>query len=685
MLFSYNWLKDYIKGELPSPKKLAEILTQHSFEIESIKKRGKDWVFAIDVLPNRACDCLSHIGIAREVCALTSSNFLFPVFKLKQDKNLKTKDFVEIEIKNEADCPRYTAKVILGVKVKPSPKWIQERLKACGLQSINNIVDITNYVMLETGQPLHAFDLDKIEKKIIVRRAKQGEKIKAIGGEVYKIDKDILMIADEKKVLAIAGVKGGEQAEISSKTKNILIEAANFEQKIIRKASKKLKLKTDASWRFENGIDPNLIDWAQQRVCFLIQEASGGQVVQGMADFYSRKIKPKKIQLDLDYTQKLLGIEIPKARIIKILKSLGFGIQNERSERASIEVPTFRLDVSIQEDLIEEVGRVLGYQNIPSIYPQVALIPPQKNESILWQKTCQDILKELGFSEVYNYSFIGEKEKEVFGLSEKELIELENPMSSLNKYLRPTLLINLIKNAKENLKNFEEIKIFELGKIFRKKQGKEPEEKEMLSGLLIRKKADVTDEGFYLLKGIIDSLFNKIGISDILYHDFERVPEGLKIEFWHSQKRAQIKINREAIGFLGEVSPKILKDLNIKKKVFAFALDFEKIIKVALEEQEYRPISSYPAAVRDLAILVPHNVKVVEVLNQINIAGGKLVRDVDLFDMYKGEEIPRGKQNLAFHIIYQSENKTLSSKEVDNLHQKIVRSLEKNLLWEVRK
>ncbi|RLC38448.1 MAG: phenylalanine--tRNA ligase subunit beta [Candidatus Nealsonbacteria bacterium] len=699
MIFSYSWLKDYIKGKMLTSRKLAEILTKHSFEVEEVKKVGKDWVLDIDVLPNRACDCFSHIGIAHEVTVLTNSKFQIPNSKLKEEKNLKAKDFVGVEVKNKEDCPRYAAKVILGVEVKSSPKWIKERLRACGLQPINNIVDITNYVMLETGQPIHAFDFDKIKsenskfqkKKIIVRRAKKGEKITALDDKTYTLDEDILVIADTREPIAIAGIKGGESTGIDSKTKNIVIEAANFNPRVIRRASRKLKLRTDASWRFENGVDPNLIDFAQERVCSLIQEIAGGKVAQGMVDFYPKKARPKKIKLDLKYVERLLGVRIPKEKIIKILKNLGFKVAHQlinlSTHQLLIEVPTWRLDISIQEDLIEEIGRIAGFQNIPSVFPKAALIPPERNEEIFWQRNCQDILKEQGFTEVYNYSFIGEKEKEIFGWRDKEIIELANPISSFNKYLRPSLIPNLLKNVKENLKFFDEIKIFEIGKIFRKCQMSNVKcqilEKKMLGGVIAKKR--MGDEGFYELKGIVDLLLNKLGISNVWYDDYQQTPEESHLEIWHPRKSAEIKTDGQELGFLGEIHPKILEELEIAEKVFVFDLNFEKLKKLASEEHEYQPISIHPAAVRDLAVLVPLRTKTVEVLNVINAAGGKLVRDVDLFDVYSGEGIPEGKENLAFHIIYQAEDRTLSSKEIDEVHQRIIKALEENPEWEVRK
>ena len=564
-------------------------------------------------------------------------------------------------------------------------------MRACGLQPINNIVDITNYVMLETGQPIHAFDLDKVGKKIIVRRARKGEKMKALDDKTYKLDGDILVIADQKRPIAIAGIKGGEKTGIDSKTKKIVVEAANFNQKVVRRGSKKLKLRTDASWRFENGLTPELVDFSQERVAFLIQKIGEGKTAQGLVDFYPKKILSKKINLDLNYLERLLGIKVSKNKVKNILQKLGFkvieildpstGRTRARPLGLKVEVPTRRLDVSIQEDLIEEIGRIIGFQNIPSIFPQAALISPKKNEELFWQKNIKNILKEAGFSEVYNYSFMGDKEKGIFGWGERDLIELANPMSSFNKYLRPSLVPNLLRNIKDNLKYFDQIKLFELGKVFIKKQNLR--ERKMLTGILTRK--GIKDEGFYELKGVVDSLLAKLGIADVWYYDYRQTPELSKAEIWHPQKSAEIKSNGEEIGFLGEIHPKVAEILDIKERVFVFDVSFEKLLKLASEEQVYQPISAYPAAIRDLAILVPQGTKVVEILNKMNIGGGKLVRDIDLFDVYKGEGIPQGKENFAFHIIYQARDRTLSSKEIDKVHQKIIKVLEENPAWEVRR
>lgn len=650
----------------------------HLAEVEAIKKERGDFTLDIDIRPNRAGDCFSHLGIANECAVLTDSKIQIPDSKLKEDKDAKAKDFLSIEIKDKDACLRYTARVIINVKVGPSPKWLKERLEVCGLRPINNIVDIANYVMLETGQPLHAFDGEKLAgRKIIVRFAKDREKIVSLDEQKFDLNPNILIIADEKKPLAIAGIKGGKMPEIDKKTKVIVLESANFDQRVIRSGSKKLNLRTDASLRFEHGLDPNLTESAANRAAFLIQKIAGGRITKGLVDVYPVKVLPKIIRLDLKYLRSLLGINIPEKEIKDILGKLGFKLKASlKSNLLDVIIPTKRLDVSIQEDLIEEVGRIYGYEKIPVVFPISSLIPPKRNLNIFWEEMAKDIFKEAGFTEVYNYSFFSEKEAKLFGYKEEELIALENPLSQEQKYLRISLIPNLLKNVERNFRDFPEIRIFELGKVF--KNPKNPEEKRMLTGLIL-------GDSFYQLKGVISSLFNKLGIAKVWYDEYQPTPEESKAVIWHPQKCAEIKIDHEEVGFLGEISPKIVEKSEFKGKVVLFDIDFEKLSRLTSEEQQYRPISRFPAAVRDLAVLVPLKVKVEEILNKIETVGGKIISDIDLFDIYEGRELPQGKKNLAFHIIFQSENKTLSSVEVDQIQNKIIKALEKNPDWQVRK
>jgi len=527
---------------------------------------------------------------------------------------------------------RYTARVINGVKIGSSPKYIQERLKTCGLRPINNVVDATNYVMLETGQPLHAFDFNKIkEQKIIIRKAKKGEKIITLDDEKHELDNDILVIADTESSLAIAGIKGGKKAEIDKKTKAIVLESANFNSILIRRSSQRINLRTDASLRFEHKIDPALTEQAINRVAELISKTAKGKVAQGTVDVNYSKPQKKKIKLEIEKVENLLGIKISKKEIINILQRLQFKIQERVSGQLEVEIPSFRLDINLPEGLIEEVGRLKGYKNIPSIFPTGYLASPKENFEIFWKNKAKNILRELGFSETYNYSFISKKDTDIFSFN--NLIELQNPISSDYQYLRPSLIPNLLKNISNNFRFLSQIKLFELGKTFFK------EEKNVLNCIIASNPSASgqkdNKELFYKLKGITDSLLNKMGVSDVWYDNFQQTPELSQINLWDVEKSAEIKIGNQEIGFL--------------------------------------------------AVLVPRKVKIIEVMNKINTAGGKIVVDIDLFDIYEGESLPEGKKNLAFHMTFQSKNKTLSAEEINNLQNRIISALEKDPAWEVRK
>ena len=654
MKVSYNWLQSFFDKKLPSPEKLADLLSSHSFETEVIERVGSDYALDVDVLPNRAHDCLGHLGVAREIGAILGmkvSNSSVIASPAKQSsiamndeiaasrtpRNDRVKDFLKIKVGDKKLCPRYTARMVVDVKVGPSPEWIQERLKVCGLKPINNIVDTVNYVMLETGQPMHAFDFDKIAgepKTLIIRRAKKGEKIISLDNETYELDENILVIADEKSPLCIAGMKGGKDAEIDKETKRIVLEAANFDSRIIRKAFNQLKLRTDASWRFENGLDPNSTSSAMDMAVALID----GQILKGVVDIYPNKVKPKTIKLDAKKVRSLLGVNISDKEIVAILKKLGFEIKN----KFQVTVPTCRLDISIQEDLIEEIGRLYGFEKIPSRLPLAALIPPKRNDDLIYQNKIKDILVNLGFSEALNYSLIGDAE-----------IELANPISQEQKYLRPSLALNLLKNIESNKRYFNEVRLFEIGRVFERDNNKVIEKKKLGAALF--------PSDFYRLKGIIETLLNKMQISDVWYEDeLER----------DDLKRAKVIVGNDLLGWIGD---------NI------FELDFEKIVELATEERIYSPPSKYPAVVRDVALLVEPGTKIVEVMNLINTAGGSLISDVDLFDMYEGEEIPDGKKSLAFRVIYQADDHTLTDKEVNALQEKVMKALEDEGGWEVRK
>jgi len=672
MKFSYNLLQSFFEKKLPKPEKLAEILTMHLFSVEEIEKVGKDFALDIEVLPNRT-DCYSHFGIAREISAILDYRLKMADWKLKEEKNLRAKDFVEVEVKE--GCNRYTGRIILNPEIKESPDWIKERLEVCGIKPINNVVDITNYVMLELGQPLHAFDYEKIKgKKIIVRKAKKGEKILTLDDEEYELDKDILVIADSKSPIGIAGIKGGKESGISENTKIIFLESANFEKEIIRKGSRKIDLRTDASLRFEHGLDPKLTEIAVNRAAYLMAEICGAKVAKGLIDFYPKKLVQKKIIFDSKRTNSILGIEIPEKIQIKILKSLGFLVKEKR-EKLEVFVPTFRLDVSIEEDLVEEIGRIYGFDKIELSFPKTILIPPRENEEIFWENFVKDSLKEMGFVETQNYSFLSLDLAKKTGFSLKDLIEIENPVSLEFQFLRPSLICGLLKNIKENQKRFEEIKIFEFGKVFKKEKRKNIEKK-MVAGAILGEK-------FFEMKGVLDALLSRMGIPNFWFDFYKPSPEESKRSLWHLKRSSEIKIGDEEIGFFGEISQKVLSEIGIEKKVTAFEIDFEKLAKLATEEKEFEKISPYPAILRDISVLVPENVLVEDVLNEIEAVGGKIIEDVDLIDIFEREE--ENRKSLTFRIVFRAKERPLKKEEVDEVFKKIVENLEKKPTWQVRK
>jgi len=680
MLFSYNWLQEYSKAKLPKPDKLADLLTMHAFEVENLEKRGGDWILDIDVLPNRAHDTLNHMGMTREITAITGKT-LRPLKKSAIRPKKGTLEPLKVTIQSPRKVPRYHAIVIEGVKVVDSPKWIKQRLEVLGINAINNVVDITNYVMMETGQPSHAFDYDKIQgHQMNITDSKKGEKIVTLEGQTLELPKGALVIEDAKGIIDLAGIKGGKASGISAKTKHIVLQAASFDAKTIYRAKKQLGYTTPAADIYAYGIDANLSDEALERALYLLSQSGGGEVVQ-VIDMYPVKVMQKSIQLDLNYAENLLGIRISEKDAKNILENLGCGVKKGKGARQLLlEAPTRRLDLTIPEDLVEEIGRIVGYEKIEPQLPKMPIQPAEVNQELFWQNRIKDSLKEAGFTEVYNYSFVGEKDLINFMYSEKDkglLVQLQNPLNEEYKYMRSNLLENLIKNVAQNQRSVQNIRIFEAGKIFI--QGKQIEEISMISGML------ASENPFYEMKGVVDFMLNRLGISDIWYDQFKPSPQRSRSALWHQSRVAEIKVGITRIGFLGEISKAITTNMKLANRVAAFHIDFEKLVKLSMEEKEHRPLSKFPSVVRDIALLVPREVKVVDVLNRINQSGGVLVEDVDLFDMYEGAELPEGKKNLAFHIMYQSADKTLTGKEVDGIHNQIIKALEQDPEWEVRK
>ena len=682
MLYSTRWLQEYCSTPLPNARTLEDLLNVHAFEVEAIKKVKKDTVIDVDVLPNRAHDCLNHMGMMREIAAIQGKKIKAPKTKSITVKK-GTLQSLAIRVESAVFVPRYAGIVVEGIQLGKSPKKVQEYLEAVGVNPINNIVDLTNFIMLEMGQPLHAFDYDTIQgRKMNIRTAKAQEQLETLDSQILKLPQGALVIEDANGLIDLAGIKGGKESGISENTKNIFLQAANFNAETIYKTKRMLKYTTQAADIYAHEIDPNLCEQALMRANQLLQEWQiGGTIVQ-YVDMYPEKSLPKHIQLDLAFVESLLGVSIRQSTAKKILQDLGFGV-TQKGNIYDVEIPTRRLDVSIKEDLVEEIGRVYGYEKIAAVFPAASLIPPKRNYELHWHEMARDTLKQLGFTEIYNYSFIGTKDLELFAYSaqdQKNLIELENPISEDFAYLRDSLLEHLLKNIQQNQKKFEEIRIFETGKVFSKKN-KKFQETPILGAIL-------HNATFYNAKGVVDFLLESLGIAGVWYDDYKATSPHSRQALWHSGKSAEIKVghspNGGEIGFVGEISSQCTLALKITKPVAAIHIDLDKLVSLASDEQQYQPVSKFPSIIRDIAVLVPSQTKVIELMNIINTVGKELIKDIDLFDMYEGGSVPGGKKSLAFHIIYQSNNKTLEHKDIDIIHKRIIEAIEKNPAMQVR-
>jgi len=649
---------------------------------------NNDEILDIKVLPDRAHDAVSHVAMAREIIALEGGEMDYDydglVLPSKKAKNLS------IKIENNLLCTRYIGAVLSNVQVKQSPDWMKARLEACGIKAINNVVDATNYVMLELGQPLHAFDADVIGNEIVVRTGKKDEEITLLDGSIKKITTDDIVIANNSEALALAGIMGGKKSGISEQTKTIILEAANFKALPIRKTRMRLNLFTDASTRFEKELDPNLAEKAMVRVIEILEHTADA-TFEGATDEYPNKVKPWEVQLDLKYVDKLLGVNVPPKTSQKILESLGVKAKLKK-DLIIAEIPTFRIDLKSQEDLIEEIGRIFGYEKIDNIAPTVPVVGTKTNQSRVFERALKNLLVGQGFSEVYNYSFYSTADASRCELGFIKHLELELPMSPEQSQLRISLIPNLLKNVRENLKNYGEFSIFEIGKVYWPNGEILPEEKTMLVAAMIlgkksakKEKQDLRHQSnFFEAKAAVDNILLQLGISDHYYDDFNGVPIETPTSLWHESRSAEIKIqgNEKSIGFVGEINPFVLSAFDISTRVVMFEFDMEKLLEISEQEREYTPIRKHPVVTRDLSLIAGLNVRVDEILTTIQQAGGDIVLDVDLFDAI---DFADDSSSFAFHIILGASERTLTGKEIDDVINAITTKLESDLDVKLRR
>ncbi len=639
MKFSYNWLNEYFDNKLPAPMDLAEKIGLHSFELEGVEeiefKGKKDFLIDWDVLPNRSSDCLAYEGIVKEISAilnLPAEDVLYQTENVKFDDSFKSSDFIALKVEDGQKVLRATKRLAINVKIGPSPDWLVEKLEAMGQKSINNVVDITNYVMWITGQPVHAFDFDKLaggdKKEIFIRPAQEGEEVVDLSGNKHILNKNILVVADQEKALDIAGIKGGEISGVDENTSKILMSAVNFEYENIRNTARQLKLQTDASKRYENEVPLFKVERAMKLFGYLLQELAGAKVAEEIIDTNPDSLRNKKINISTEKINNLLGLKIETAEMLKILERLNFEIKELGNDNFEITIPEDRLDLNIWQDIAEEVGRIYGYQNIEDKFPTEAFPLPAKN--ILKNKInlISDILRNEGFFEVYNRSIVMEGE-----------IKLKNSLNSLATCLRDNLLDGLKKKVEKNFTHSVEPKFFEIGKIFtsyeNKQENKIIAENFSLAGIIGRKKIKEKnkEELFFQTKGVLEKIFTILNIKKLEWRESK---EGEFLADIFSERND--KIGSVGINF--------------------WELNLEKLILNIDEKKEYKEISKYPKIERDIAFWTDLNYPFAKVEKIIKSVLGENLQAVELFDIYK--DVENNRKSFAFKIIFQSLTETLS-------------------------
>ena len=637
-----------------------------------------DTVLDLGITPNRS-DCLSVIGIAREVSAIYNIPITLPEFTVKET-GCEIEKTVKVEVNTPELCSKYTARLINNVEIKPSPLWMRRRLENCGIRSINNIVDITNYILLEWGQPLHAFDSNLIKgRKIIVRESIKNEKFITLDEAERTLPEGSVLICDNESPVAIGGIMGGLKSGITDKTDSVLVESAYFDPASISKTSRKINLKSEASLRFEKGIDINTVLSALDRAAVLISELAEGTVLKGCIDVSSDTHKKQtQIELKISKANSTLGLSLSFDEVKQIMIKLNMQIINEAPDLLTIIAPSYRYDINREIDLVEEIARINGYDNIPVTFPKASLTAKQANQSINFAGKLRDIIISMGYSEVINYSFVAPENLNAMNFDDSDPrtqhMKILNPLSADQSVMRTSILPSLLLNLKHNQNNnISSIKFFEISNIFLKgsNDSEHIESKKisgLISGLRNSENWSIKNENsdFYDVKNTVETLFNRLNINEFTFTaDF-------KEPYFHPLKTLTIMINNENIGTLGEVHPDILENFGIENSAYMFEMDFQKLLKYTSNSPKFVPFSRNPSVYRDLALLVDNSMTADKILEAISSFQNKLISEIKIFDFYQGNNIEKGKKSLAFRIKFHSDNRTLTDKEVNKIRDKLV-------------
>ena len=641
-----------------------------------------DKVLEFDLTPNRP-DCLSIIGVAREIAAIQKTRVKYPEITLREI-NDNIFDLSSVTIEAPDHCPRYAARLLVDISVAPSPFWLQDRLMSVGLRPINNIVDITNFVLMETGQPLHAFDFDRLaESRIVVRTAKDGESFTTLDQKDRVLSKDMLLICDGERPVAVAGVMGGLNSEIEDKTTRVLIESACFNPTSIRKTSKKLGLSTDASHRFERGVDPEGTVRAANRAAQLMVEITGGKLIKGVIDEHPGKTGEKSIYLSVADTNRILGISLNQNEMISLLKSIEFEVTADKDDHLKVVPPAFRVDIQRPEDLMEEVARLSGYNNIPTTFPLIPADTRKFSKQIDLRNRIKTMMIGFGFTETINYSFISKHASDLLRLPSDDLrrktVDILNPLTEEQAVMRTSLIPGLIETIRRNFyQQIRNLKLFEIGKTYISK-GKDslPEEIEMLTGICTGANTELSWYGrevacdFYDIKGVVEGLLNGVNVKNT---EFTQMPD---TSCWYTKPghTASILAGSEVLGLVGEVSPQVLRNYDLKQTVFIFEINLDMLLTLVQNSRHSKALPKFPTVSRDITIIIDKHIESRVILKCVENLDEELVESVQLFDVYEGDPIPGNKKSISFRITYRSPWETLEDETVNRLHRNITDKL----------
>lgn len=682
MLVPISWLKEFVDINA-TPQELAEKITMGGVEVEEIVRFKNDSVLNLAPTPNRG-DCLSIMGVGREVAALYRKQFKEISYRPIKGKG-KMKDWVKIVVNDKESCPRYTSRIVEGVKVGKSPGWLKDRVESVGFRSINNVVDVTNLVLMELGQPVHAFDLLNLRgSTLIIDRPKETLKLVALDEQEYIFTSNDILNLDAERAIGAAGIMGAENSGVQNDTTTLVLESAYFDPTTVRRTSGRTGLVSESSKRFEKGVDPNFVIEGLHRMTELIVDVAGGIPSDDWIDIYPKKILPAVIDLTLLEVNRLLGTELSEKTVIDILESVGCAVRTEK-DGFEITVPSYRPDLTRSVDLIEEVARLYGYGNIKDSMPLTrvsSLVKPKAKEA---DNQIRETLTSLGFYEAITYSFTSKEQLDNFG-GLKGAVKLANPLTTEMEYMRTTIVPALLTSLQHNInRQISDVKLFELNKVFLPCGKYLPEERLYLAGAmtgnLTSSQWSVKDRqiDFFDVKAALWSIFERLGVG------LPDVKRSDKLIFLHPAESVEINFKNEIIGYCGRLHPKLEREYDFTASTYIFEIDFDIVKKSYLERNiSYRPISRYPLVIRDVALLVNSSVTHKELLQSFNKYVSKIVKSVDLFDIYSGKGIPEGKKSMAYRISFGSDDHTLEDDEVDEAFKEIIEKVKNKIKAEIR-